>query len=100
MDTQNIINSLNTVSEKLFKSIEGEVYSRIDDLVNITPKIYKEQPLKDFFFQDKINLLVLIANSLILFYIIYFVILCVLRINAQNFSYILVNGGIKVIFNF
>ena len=86
MDTQNIINSLNTVSEKLFKSIEGEVYSRIDDLVNITPKIFKEQPLKEIFFQDKINLLVLIANSLILFYIIYFVILKIISIYNGNKS--------------
>lgn len=86
MDTQNIINSLNTVSEKLFKSIEGEVYRRIDDLVNITPKIFKEQPLKEIFFQDKINLLVLIANSLILFYVIYFVILKIISIYNGNKS--------------
>lgn len=86
MDTQNIINSLNTVSEKLFKSIEGEVYSRIDNLINITPKIFKEQPLKEIFFQDKINILILIANSLILFYIIYFVILKIISIYNGNKS--------------
>ncbi len=86
MDAQNIINSLNTVSEKLFKSIEGEVYEHIDKLINITPKIFKEQPLKNIFFQDKVNSLIIIANSLILFYIIYFVIQKIISLYNGNKS--------------
>lgn len=72
MDAQNLINSLNSVSEKLFKSIEGQVYEEIDKIVNITPNIFKDEPLKNIFFQDKVNILIVIANALILFYIIYF----------------------------
>lgn len=72
MDAQNLINSLNSLSEKLFKSIEGQVYEEIDKIVNITPNIFKDEPLKNIFFQDKVNILIVIANALILFYIIYF----------------------------
>lgn len=86
MNSENIINSLNTVSEKLFKSMDGEVYSKIDKLVNITPKIFKDPPLKEVFFQDKVNLLILIANSLILFYVIYFIVLKLISVYNGNKS--------------
>ena len=46
MNAQDIINSLNSVSEKLFKSIESEVFTYLDKLVGITPDIFKEEPLK------------------------------------------------------
>lgn len=86
MDTQNLINSLNTVSQKLFKSIEGEVFSQIDNLVNITPKLFNEEPLKNIFSQDKINSLIVIANSLILFYVIYFIISKIISVYNGNKS--------------
>ena len=86
MNTENLINSLNTVSEKLFKSIEGEVFTQIDKLVNITPKIFEEEPLKNIFFQDKINSLIIIANSLILFYVIYFIISKIISVYNGNKS--------------
>lgn len=74
MNAQDIINSLNSVSEKLFKSIESEVYTYIDKLVGITPDIFKDEPLKKIFSQDSVNSIILIANSFVLFYIIFFVI--------------------------
>lgn len=86
MDAQNIINSLNTVSEKLFKSIEGQVFGQIDKLVNITPEIFKQEPLKNLFFQDKINTLIVIANSLMLFYIIYFIVSKLISVYNGNKS--------------
>lgn len=90
MDAQNLVNSLNTVSNKLFKSIEGEVYEQIDKLVNIKPHIFEEEPLKNIFLQDKINVLIVIANALILFYVIYFVIskmICVYNGNRSEGIY-------------
>lgn len=88
MDTQNIINSLNTVFEKLFKSIESEVYEKIDDLINITPELFTKSPFKKIFFQDSTNTLIIVANSLILFYVIYFVCLKLISVyngnNTQN----------------
>lgn len=86
MDTQNLINSLNTVSEKLFKSIEGEVFTQIDNIVNITPKLFTEEPLKNIFSQDKVNALIVIANSLILFYVIHFIISKIISVYNGNKS--------------
>ena len=74
MNAQDIINSLNSVSEKLFKSIESEVYTYIDKLVGITPDIFKDEPLKKIFSQDNVNSIILIANSFVLFYIIFYII--------------------------
>ena len=74
MNAQDIINSLNSVSEKLFKSIESEVFTYLDKLVGITPDIFKEEPLKKILSQDSLNSIILIANSFVLFYIVFFVI--------------------------
>ncbi len=73
MNINDIINSLNLISEKLFKSVEGEVYTTLDKIVNISPKILKSEPLNNIFFENKINGIILIANSLIMFYITYYI---------------------------
>lgn len=86
MSTDNLLNSLNTVSEKLFKSIESEVFCQIDNIVNISPKIFTEEPLKNIFFQDKINALIIIANALILFYVIHFIVSKIIAIYNGNKS--------------
>lgn len=74
MNINDIINSLNLISEKLFKSVEGEVYTTLDKIVNISPEILKSEPLKSIFFENRINGIILIANSLIMFYITYYII--------------------------
>ncbi|MDD2376011.1 MAG: hypothetical protein PHD15_01975 [Clostridia bacterium] len=72
MNVNDIINSLNLISEKLFKSVEGEVYTTLDKIVNISPDILKSDPLKNIFFENKINGIILIANSLMMLYITYY----------------------------
>ena len=72
MNSQDILTNLNTVFEKLFKSVEGEVYKTLDKIVLIGPDILKEEPLKQIFFENKENGIIIIANTLILFYIIYY----------------------------
>lgn len=72
MNVNDIINSLNLLSEKLFKSVEGEVYLVLDKIVNITPDILKTEPLKNMFFENKVNGMILIANALMMFYITYY----------------------------
>lgn len=69
---ENILSNLNTISEKLFKSVEGEVYDVLDKIVVIGPNILKDDPLKKIFFENKANGIIIIANTLILFYIIYY----------------------------
>lgn len=73
MNTQNILDNVNFISEKLFKSVEEQVYKVLDELLVIGPNILKEEPLKNICYIDKLNGIIVIANSLILFYIIYFV---------------------------
>lgn len=72
MNVNDIINSLNLLSEKLFKSVEGEVYLVLDKIVNITPDILKTEPLKNIFFENRVNGMILIANALMMFYITYY----------------------------
>ena len=97
MDAQNIINSLNTVSQKLFKSLDNEIFEKIDDLVNVNSDLFNKSPLKDVFFQDKTNALIIIANSLILFYVIYFVFLKLISIYNGNKSQSIYMFVIKLI---
>ena len=97
MDVQNIINSLNTVSQKLFKSLDNEIFEKIDDLVNVNSDLFNKSPLKDVFFQDKTNALIIIANSLILFYVIYFVFLKLISIYNGNKSQSIYMFVIKLI---
>ena len=39
MEVTNIINAINTIAEKIFKSVEGEVFKGLDDLLIINEKI-------------------------------------------------------------
>lgn len=73
MEAQDIINNLNIIAEKLFKSVETQVFKTLDDIVLIGTDILKTEPLKNIFFENKVNGLVIIANSLILFFLIYYV---------------------------
>lgn len=73
MQINDILNSLNIISEKLFKSVEGQVYIVLDKIVNIKPDILNEEPLKSIFLEGKLNGVIVVANSFILFYITYYV---------------------------
>lgn len=84
MNVNDIINNLNLLSEKLFKSVEGEVYKTLDNIVNITPNILKTEPLNNIFFDNKASGIVLIANSLMLFYITYYMFTQILSLYNGN----------------
>lgn len=73
MQAQDILNNLNIIAEKLFKSVETQVFKTLDDIVIIGTDILKTEPLKNIFFESKVNGLIIIANSLILFFFIYYV---------------------------
>ena len=73
MNVENILDNLNLISEKLFKSVEEQVYKVLDELVIIGPEILNQEPLKNICYSEKVNGIIIIANSLILFYIIYFI---------------------------
>lgn len=73
MEAQDIINNLNIIAEKIFKSVETQVFKTLDDIVLINSDILKIEPLKNIFFENKTNGLVIVANSLILFFLIYYI---------------------------
>lgn len=73
MNINDIINNLNVVSEKLFKSIEGEVYTTLDKILNISSNLLKDEPLNSIFKDNDINGFIMIANSIILFFICYYI---------------------------
>lgn len=73
MDSNNILNNINIVAEKLFKSVEGQVYTALDKIVVIGPEILNEEPLKNICKNSFVNDISLIANVLVIFYVIYFV---------------------------
>lgn len=86
MQAQNIIDNLNLVSDKLFKSIENQVYEILDKLINITLDIFKSEPLKTIC-SNEINGIIIIANSLIIFYITYFAVTQIFNLyNGDNVS--------------
>ena len=80
MQINDIINSLNVISQKLFNAVETQIYQALDNIINISPKILTQEPLKNIFFKDKINGIILIANSFILFYIVYFILIQLISI--------------------
>jgi len=74
MDVNNILNSINVIAEKIFKSVEGEVYELLDKLFNISPEILKEEPLKKLIKSDLNDNLVLLLSSLVILFIIIYLI--------------------------
>ena len=72
MEAGNIISTINTVAEKIFSSVEGELYPLLDKIVVIAPNILKQEPLKNMFFENKSVAMTLVAMSFITFFVLYF----------------------------
>lgn len=103
MDATSIINSINTIAEKIFKSVEKDVFKNLDILVNISPKILKEEPLNKIFTEDlNSNIILLISSFIILFAISYIVSRMILLYNGEQqtsvFKFIL-RVGVCTIFS-
>lgn len=74
MQTDNIMNSINAVLEKLYKSVEGQVYPILDNLADISPNILTAEPLKNLLFEGNKSTMILIASTFITISVIYYVI--------------------------
>ena len=72
MEVTNIINAINTISEKIFKSVEGEVFKGLDDLLIIDEKILSKEPLNTLFVKAETGGLVILTTSFVIFFLIYF----------------------------
>ena len=84
MDINNIISSISVLSEKIFKSIEGEVYDLLDNIILIGPNLLKDEPLNKIFFPKGINGIIVIANSLIIFYTTYYILTRIISMYNGN----------------
>lgn len=84
MDMNNIISSISVLSEKIFKSIEGEVYDLLDKIILIGPNLLKDDPLNKIFFPKGVNGIIVIANSLIIFYTTYYILTRIISMYNGN----------------
>lgn len=85
MKEQDIIGNLNIFSEKIFKVLEREVYDILDKILDITPDILNKDPLKYLFAKGEANGIIILANALILFYVLHYIITQIISIyNGKN----------------
>lgn len=70
--TQIIIDSINTILNNLFGSIDNSLYSTLDDITFISSDILNDKNFENIFGLSTINGLLLISNSLLLGILIYF----------------------------
>ena len=92
MQIDSIVSSIGIISEKLFKSIEGQAYDILDNIILIGPDILKNEPLNKIFYPDKINFIIVIANAFIFFYAIYYSLNRI--VNMYN------GGNVESVYNF
>lgn len=94
MEVTNIINAINTIADKIFKSVEGEVFKGLDDLLIINEKILYKEPLKTLFITSDKEGLIMLTLSFVIFFLVYYVITRILAMysgeNVDNvFKYML-----------
>ena len=70
--TQTIIHTINTIFETLFNSIDNNLYSVLDDITFINSDILKDKNFENIFGTSSSNGILLISNSLLIAFILYF----------------------------
>ena len=72
--TQIIIDTINTILGNLFSSIDNNLYSILDDITFINSDILKDKNFENIFVTSTSNGILLIDNSLLLGFLLYFAI--------------------------
>lgn len=72
--TQIIIDTINTILGNFFSSIDNNLYSILDDITFINSDILKDKNFENIFGTSTSNGILLIANSLLLGFLLYFAI--------------------------
>lgn len=70
--TQTIIDTINTIFENLFSSIDNNLYSILDDITFIDSSILNDKSFENIFGTQSSNGILLIANSLLIAFILYY----------------------------
>jgi len=85
MEVANIINAINVIAEKIFKSVEGEVFKGLDDLLIINQEILDKEPLKTLFVKSEGEGLIVLVMSFIIFFLVYYLVARMLAMyNGEN----------------
>ena len=92
--TLNIIETINTIFEKLFSSIDTSLYKILDDLVFINENILKDKYFDKLFGTSTINGILLVANSLLIGLVIYYA----AKFMLSNFTYNRIENPMQFIF--
>ena len=70
--TQIIINTINTIFQNLFSSIDNNLYSTLDDITFISSDILNDKNFENLLGTNTSNGILLIANSLLLGFILFY----------------------------
>lgn len=81
--TETIINTINTIFENLFSSIDNNLYSVLDDITFISSDILNDNNFEKIFGTTTTNGILLISNSLLIGIILYYGI----KLLLANFTY-------------
>ena len=81
--TETIISTINSIFEKLFSSIDNNLYSVLDDITFINSNILKDNNFEKIFGTSTTDGILLISNALLIGVLIYFGIKSLL----SNFTY-------------
>lgn len=117
--TTNIINTINTIFENLFSSIDSSLYNVLDDLIFVQGDILNDQYFDKLFGTSTANGILFIANSLLIGFLLYyaakymtvnftygkienpfqFIFKCILFGIAMNYSFFIIEQIIQLNFN-
>ncbi len=92
--TETIINTINTIFENLFSSIDNNLYSVLDDITFISTDILNDNNFEKIFGTSTTNGILLISNSLLIGIILYYGI----KLLLANFTYTQVEMPSQFIF--
>ena len=89
-----IIQTINTIFEKLFGSIDNNLYSVLDEVTFVGPNILQDKNFEKIFGTSASNGILLIVNSLLLAIILYFAI----KLFLSNITYTQIERPYQFIF--
>lgn len=92
--TTNIINTINEIFANLFSSIDNSLYEILDNLVFINTEVLTDKYFYKIFGTTSNNGILLIANSLLIGFILYYSI----KLMMSNFTYQRTENPLQFIF--
>ena len=92
--TDSIIQTINTIFEKLFASFDNNLYSVLDEITFIGPNILQDKNFEKIFGTSPSNGILLIVNSLLLAIILYFG----LKLFLSNITYSQIESPYQFLF--